>query len=142
MKKFIFASLLVSSLAQANVSTVAVTENTNDNDLALPVTLNNQSNFEISSDSELIPAEAKKIPAQDSVIFELKVPNVTGTKRIRYISSGFGCDFYIDIKNNGQMAPTMTYITGIPMNAGSFCNVFSTGTVNHLTVSFMKFNAP
>ncbi|MBA2710097.1 MAG: hypothetical protein H0U57_05860 [Tatlockia sp.] len=140
MNKLFLVSLLISSLAQANVSTVAVTEALNDNDLIVPITLNNQSNSEISSNSEFIPSEAKIVAPQDALIFQIKIPNVTGTKRIRYTNSGFGCDFYIDVLNNSQMMPSMAYITGVPINNGSMCNVFNVGGVNHLTVSFIKIN--
>jgi hypothetical protein len=139
MKKLFIASLLVSGLANANVSTVALTQDLNDGDLTLPLTLNNQANADINTTSEFIPAQAKTVAPGDAVIFEVKIPNVTGTKRIRYSNSAYGCDFYIDVQNNGDgMTPTITYITGVPINAGSMCNVFTVSRVNHLTVSFMK----
>lgn len=98
MKKLLIASLLVSGLANANVSTLALTQDVNDSELTLPLTLNNQANAEISSTSELIPAQAKIIAAQDAVIFEVKIPNVTATKRIRYSNSAYGCDFILMYK--------------------------------------------
>lgn len=138
MKKLVFTSLLISSFAHANISTTAIATDIGDNDLILPITLNNQANVEISSHSDYIPLEARKIPAQEAVVFELKIPNKTGIKRIRYSNADYGCDFYIDILNHEQIMPSSASITAVPINANSMCNVFTTTGVNHLAVSFVK----
>lgn len=36
------------------------------------------------------------------------------------------------------MTPTITYITGVPINTASMCNVFTAYGINHLAVSFIK----
>lgn len=139
MKKLVFTGLLISSFAHANISTTAITTDFGDGDLIFPITLNNQANVEISSYSDYIPLEAKKIPAQEAVIFEIKIPNKTGIKRIRYSNSDYGCDFYIDILNHEQLImPSSASITAVPINANSMCNVFASTGVNHLAVSFLK----
>ena len=121
MKKLLIlslASLFLSGVANANVSTPAVIKNADSNEFTVSLSLNNQANAQISSTSELIPAEYRLIGAQEAVIFDVQIPKVTGMKRIRYSNDTAGCDFYFDVQNN-PMGFNQVYITGIPIDSSS-----------------------
>lgn len=140
MKKLLIsgvAGLLIFGMANANVSTLAVTKNVDSNEFTIPLSLNNQANAQITSTSELIPAEYRMVGAQEAVIFDVQLPAVSGSKRIRYSNDRSGCDFYFDVQSN-PMSLNNVYITGVPIDAASMCNVFSAKGVNHLAVSFLK----
>lgn len=139
-KQFIAAliMILVSSWAFANTGepAVTVTESSN-NEIVLPITLNNQANVNIITDSTLIPKLAQNIAPQGSELFDLKIPAQAGTKRIRYSNDINGCDFYITVSAQPGLVP-VAYIAAIPINNITTCNVLTLGGVNHLSVSFMK----
>lgn len=139
-KQFIAAlvMILVSSWAFSNTGepAVTVTEGSN-NEIVLPITLNNQANANIITDSTLIPKLAQNIAPQGSELFNLKIPAQTGTKRIRYSNDTNGCDFYITVSVQLELQP-VAYIAAIPINNLTTCNFLTLGGVNHLSVSFMK----
>ncbi|CDZ77392.1 hypothetical protein BN59_01675 [Legionella massiliensis] len=138
------ALILACGIAQANVSTILI-KSTGDNQKSqIRFTLNNQANADIMSDSALVPASAKVLAPQDAVTFSIDAPEEVGTQRIRYNNGNLGCDFYIDTQSQTVM-PNMppaffSYVTAVPINAGTSCDVNAIGGVNHLAVSFMKFN--
>jgi hypothetical protein len=143
MKRLIFTSLafLTTSMLHAGASSLAIVkQDYNDNQIVLSVSVNNQANLEITSDSNLIPSDAKVIAAQGAKLFEITIPNEAGTKRVRYSNENSGCDFYIDTQGGAMPGSNMTFITGVPISSDSMCNVFTSGGVNHLAVSFQRFN--
>lgn len=128
--------LLISSVVQANVSVMAVKSASNDHKTYIRVTLNNQASSEITTDSNLVPAEAKVIQAHNSALFSVEIPDNAGIQSIRYFNGSSGCDFYIDTQN-GPFGND-TFITGIPIDSFSMCNVQTIGSINHLAVSFFR----
>ncbi|AMP88311.1 hypothetical protein [Legionella pneumophila] len=130
----------VSSVAMANLSSTVETRLGDNNQLIIPFTLNNQGTQAITSESNLVPSEAKVVAPQDAVMFEVTLPDVVGTQRIRYHAGASGCDFYIDIQNGGASPDShVTYVSAVPINGITGCNVYSSGGVNHLAVSFTQF---
>ena len=145
MKKSILLSmfLLASTAVNANISSIAVSKMAiESNEEVLAFTLNNQGNDTIQADSALLPEQAKKVAAQGAVIFNVAKPQQIGIQRIRYSNGELGCDFYLDTQNGPMQGMLTTYITGVPISAASMCNVYTTGSVNHLAVSFFKMNNP
>lgn len=147
-KQFISGLIMVlfSSLATANTASLALTTSAND-EIVLPITLNNQANASIKTESNLIPNSAQNIAPQEAVVFNLKLPAKDDIKRIRYSNDIFGCDFYITVRvedrSPAQGGPLpVAFLAAIPISAGSTCNVTTVGGVNHLSVSFMKMNQP
>lgn len=142
MKTIIKATLAVflfSGIANAG-SILAVQKQGEKEDIVLAVTLNNQANIEIITDSDFVSSSGKIISAQGAALFEIKVPNQVGIYRIRYGSGSQGCDFYIDIQNG--MIPygdLNTFISAVAIEPGSSCTVSTVGNTNHLSVSFQKW---
>lgn len=137
-KQFLAGSMMVlaSSMVFANTGGVALTSvQSTDEEIILPITLNNQANANISTDSPLIPSIAKNIAPQGAELFELKIPATEGTKRIRYSHESSGCDFYVTVNRMGPMG-LQAYIAAIPIDTRSSCNVATLGDVNHLSVAF------
>lgn len=132
------SSILFTSIAQASPTIVAVSKQVKEtNEITLPVSLNNQSKLDITTDSNFVPADAKDIAPQGNAIFDVKIPQAVGTQVIRYTSGNFGCDFYIDTQKGGPMGDLfVSYITAVPVDTQTMCNVFKAGDVNHLAVSF------
>lgn len=56
--------------------------------------------MEITTDLNLIPEEARFIPAYGSAVFSIPTPNDTGIQHFRYINSNSGCNFYLDTKRS------------------------------------------
>ena len=143
MNKIINTSLalfLFSGLSHAGNAVLAIQKQVEKEDIVLPVTLNNQSNTEVTTDSGLVSTPGKMISAQEAAIFEIKVPNQIGIHRIRYGNGSQGCDFYLDVQNG--MIPYSglnTFITAVAIESGSICKVSTVGNTNHLSVSFQKW---
>jgi hypothetical protein len=140
MKKQILTGLslmLLTSGIYANTATIAVTKNANSNNL-IPLTLNNQAGFDITTDSNYVPSDAKVVAPFGAIEFEVSIPDEIGTKRIRYFNGSSGCDFYIDTMGGAMPGTTIVMITGVPVDSMSMCNVYSSSNVNHLAVSFVR----
>lgn len=125
MKKII--SLLLLTLSFSSFATAQ----------PLRMTINNQSDQPITTDSSLIPQEAKLIAGRDSVIFNMEIPSGSGTERVRYTANTImgitGCDFFIDISEG--MGTYFYHITGVPLDSRSTCTATeSAGGVKHLTI--------
>jgi len=132
--------LLTTCVVNANPTTLAVKSLSDSNNTdVLSFSVNNQSNDTIHTDSTLIPAEAKSIVSQDAVIFSASLPQNTTIQWVRYTNGNYGCDFYFDRVDQSiseGYSNWVTYITAVGINSASSCNVFTAGSVNHLSVSF------
>lgn len=140
MRKVLISSLMllnITTVVHANSSALAVSISDNDQKNYIPITINNQSNLEVTTNSALVPEEAKVIPSFGSAMFNVEI-NETGSQKIRYYNGHSGCDFYIDYKNSTPYLPGQTFITGVPIDNVSMCNVQAMGGFNHLSVSIVR----
>ncbi|WP_419420467.1 hypothetical protein ACNVED_03985 [Legionella sp. D16C41] len=133
---YLILGVLFSCLSHANISMINAGPS-DEYQGYVRISLNNQANREITTNSNLIPKEAKFIPAYGSVV--LSVPTEVGMQHFRYINGNSGCDFYLDTKRSMTSTgpfDTITFITGVPISSTSGCYVETIHSVNHLTVNF------
>ncbi len=138
---YLIPGLLFSCLSHADISVLNAENSSNDHQSYVRISLNNQANMEITTDSNLIPEEARFIPAYGSVVFSIPTPNDTGIQHFRYINGNSGCDFYLDTKPSMKSTgpfDTITFITGVPINSTSGCYVETIYGVNYLAVNFAE----
>lgn len=139
MKKSILMSLgflILSTTVNASTFSLVSVKN-KDGMTVLPLTLNNQSDLDISTDSPLVPDAAKMIPSKGAANFDIKIQSRAGTEHMRFYNNFGGCDFYIDTTEiAGPIAPGfITSITGVGIDSSSRCDVFAASGINHLAVA-------
>ncbi|HAT1771158.1 TPA: hypothetical protein ACT96X_002503 [Legionella pneumophila] len=140
---YLILGLLFSCLSHADISMINAENSSYDYQSYVRISLNNQANMEITTDSNLIPEEARFIPAYGSVVFTAPTPNDIGIQHFRYINGNSGCDFYLDTNRSMKSTDpfdTITFITGVPINSTSRCYVETIYGVNHLAVNFSENN--
>ncbi|HDV6747974.1 hypothetical protein SDB61_14465 [Legionella pneumophila serogroup 1] len=140
---YVIPGLLLSYLSHANISPINVEDSGNKHQSYARISINNQANMEITTDSNLVPEEAQFIPANGSAVFSVQTPNAAGMQHFRYINGNSGCDFYLDTQRSTESTEpfeTITFITGVPINRASRCYVETISGVNHLAVYFSEDN--
>lgn len=140
---YVIPGLLLSCLSHADISPINIEDSSNNHQSYVRISLNNQANKEITTDSNLVPEEAQFIPANGSAVFSVQTPNEAGIQHFRFINGNSGCDFYLDTQRGTESTgpfETITFITGVPINRASRCYVQAISGVNHLAVYFSEDN--